>query len=74
MSKMLSSVLLCCFMSGMAMATAQPSTHVQKNVVPGGDSDTIAAIAGGIAEAMHGIPTPSANLLGHIYQRTCRSW
>ena len=46
MSKMLSSVLLCCFMSGMAMATAQPSTHVQKNVVPGGDSDTIAAIAG----------------------------
>lgn len=34
MSKMLSSVLLCCFVSGVAMATVQPSAHVQKNVVP----------------------------------------
>ena len=34
MSKIFSSVLLCCFLSGVASATAQPLTHVQKNGVP----------------------------------------
>ena len=33
-SKIFSSVLLCCFLSGVATATAQPLTHVQKNGVP----------------------------------------
>jgi hypothetical protein len=34
MSKMLSSVLLFCFLSGVAMATVQPTAHVEKNRVP----------------------------------------
>ena len=34
MSKIFSSVLLCCFLSGVATAAAQPLTHVQKNGVP----------------------------------------
>jgi len=33
-SKIFSSVLLCCFLSGVATAAAQPLTHVQKNGVP----------------------------------------
>ena len=32
--KIFSSVLLCCFLSGVATAAAQPLTHVQKNGVP----------------------------------------
>ena len=34
MSKIFSSVLLCCFLSGVASATTQPLTHVKKNGVP----------------------------------------
>tara|TARA_B110000305_G_scaffold241025_1_gene313498 strand:- start:1015 stop:1509 length:495 start_codon:yes stop_codon:yes gene_type:complete len=33
MLKVFSSVLLCCFLSGVATATVQPSAHVQKNGV-----------------------------------------
>ena len=53
-SKIFSSVLLFCFLSGVASATAQPLVHVQKNGVPdlAHGSSAVVSKANAIAIAM----------------------